>query len=251
MDETLQKAMEQAWAAIRASEEARRKGEESLRESLRGLQESQGKTEESLRGLQESQGKTEESLRELGDHLRRADGNFNTKWGHFLENFVEGDVVRLLREGGMKVDTLVPGLVVRKDDDPRPRAEHDLVASNGKEAVVVETKTTLGREDVAIFLHKLGQFKENVPMYKSHAVHGALAFMRVERAGDPKKIRRKKDERTGRFERSPWDGILDKFKDKGAFDMAEEAGLFMIQSPGGARKTSRLLNKKGFKPKKF
>ena len=236
MDGTLKKAMEQAWAAIRTSEEARRKGEESLREA-------QGKTEESLQ-------LTQEKLRELGEHLKRADGNFNNRWGQFLENLVDGDMARILKEAGMRVDRLVPRVVV-KAPDATVLTEHDLVAANGKEAVVLETKTTLGNEDVAAFLHKLKAFKKHVPLYKSHKVHGAVAFMRTEDPQKPKKRWRRKDEATGKFEKRPWDDLVSEFEGGRADEMAQELGLFVIQSPGDVRNMSRLVNKKGFKPKAF
>ena len=38
---------------------------------------------------------------------------------------------------------------------------------------------------------------------------------------------------------------------KNAFEMAQENGLFLIQSPGGAKDVSKIVNKEGFKPKVF
>ena len=48
---------------------------------------------------------------------------------------------------------------------------------------------------------------------------------------------------------------VDKSKDfpqyKNAFEMAQEHGLFLIQSPGGAKDVSKIVNKEGFKPAMF
>ena len=40
-----------------------------------------------------------------------------------------------------------------------------------------------------------------------------------------------------------------KYKD--SFEMAEAHGLFLIQSPGGAKNVSRIVNREGFCPKVF
>ena len=54
--------------------------------------------------------------------------------------------------------------------------EYDLVALNGKEAVVVEAKTTLKTHDVDVFLIKLKKFKKSFPnlSYK-RVIYGAIA----------------------------------------------------------------------------
>ena len=94
MGEYAKKAtMEEVWAATLASERPRPKGEEALRETLRKAEEVRIKGE---KALQESHVKTAESLRqtqkevrELNESLKEGGGNFNNKWGHFLENLLE------------------------------------------------------------------------------------------------------------------------------------------------------------------
>ena len=227
MGEPAKKAtMEEVWAAIKASEDARREGEKALRESQRkgeaALREAQQRTEE-------AQQKTEEALQQLTENLNKASGDFTNKWGQFLENLIEDDLVKLLNEQNIKVEEVFPRLVVKKSGVVT--GEYDLVAVNGEEVVVVEVKTTLEKDDVGQFLKKLATFKGCVSAYKDKTVYGAIAYMGLK---DPKK------DKTKEFKQY-----------KSAFEMAQDKGLFLIQSPGGAKDVSKIVNKEGFTPKVF
>ena len=225
--------MEEVWAAIKASEDARREGEKALRESQRkgeaALREAQQRTEEAQQRTEEAQQKTEETLQQLTENLNKASGDFTNKWGQFLENLIEDDLVKLLNEQNIKVEEVFPRLVVKKSGVVT--GEYDLVAVNGEEVVVVEVKTTLEKDDVGQFLKKLATFKGCVSAYKDKTVYGAIAYMGLK---DPKK------DKTKEFKQY-----------KSAFEMAQEKGLFLIQSPGGAKDVSKIVNKEGFTPKVF
>ena len=138
-------------------------------------------------------------MRELNESLKEANGNFNKKWGHFLENLLEGDLVKLLSGQNIKVE----------------------------EVVVVEVKTTLEKDAVGRFLKELTNFKDRVSVYKDKTLYGAMAYMSV-----------KVNDRSKEFREY-----------KNASEMAEENGLFLIQSPGGAKDVSKIVNKEGFSPK--
>ena len=234
MGEPAKKAtMEEVWAAIKASEDARREGEKSLREAQIKTEEAQQRTEEArLKGekaLRESHLQTQKEVRELNESLKEANGNFNNKWGHFLENLLEDDLVKLLNGQNIKVEEILPRFTVKKSG--AVVAEYDLVAVNGKEVVVVEVKTTLEKDHVGNFLKKLADFKNRVSAYKDKTVYGAVAYMGLK---DPKEDKSKE------------------FKQyKNASEMAQEKGLFLIQSPGGAKDVSKIVNREGFKPTEF
>ena len=226
--------MKELRKAQRRTEEERRKGEKALRESQqkteKSLRESQQKTEKSLR---ESQQKTEKALRELAKNLKEsnqeltknlneANGNFNNKWGKFLESLVKGDLVKILGERNIKVDRVQPRLVT-SDSTGKEVGEFDLVAINGNEIVAVEVKTTLTKEKVKKFINKLKMFKTYFPEYRDRVVYGGVAFLC-----------------------EPESKLA-----KGAAKYAEENGLFVILSPGGESNVTTMSNSKDFKPKSF
>ena len=218
MGEPAKKAtMEEVWAAIKASEEARREGEKALRESQR-------RGEEALR---KSHLQTQKEVRELNESLKEANGNFNNKWGHFLENLLEGDLVSLLKGWGITVERTLPSITVKRPDGTIA-AEYDLLAINGAEIVVVEVKTTLEKDAVDRFIEKLEDFKNQLPVYKDKTLYGAVAYMRLKTKDYSKK-----------------------FKHGDASQLAQEKGLLLIQSPGGAKGVSKIVNREGFKPKEF
>ena len=234
--------LEEVWAVIKAgeesrikaeearirAEEARIKGMEDLREALKKsrqeVAEAQKQTEESLK-------QTQKEVRELNDSLKEANGNFNNKWGRFLENFLKGDFVNLLKKWGIKATGKAESREYR--EGKRIVAEYDLVASNGKEVVVAEVKTTLEKKHIALFIEKLKKFKIRFPKYKNKTVYGAVAFMGVR--GQEKD--KNKD--------------YPEYLEMDAVEMAKENGLLIIESPGGARDMSEILNEKGFQLKEF
>ena len=70
---------------------------EEIREILRETAEMQREVQESQRQGEENHRKLEETMRKLGEDLDQARGDSTRKWGHFLENLIEGDLVSLLR----------------------------------------------------------------------------------------------------------------------------------------------------------
>ena len=132
---------------------------------------------------------------------------------------MSGGLIKLLGERGIKVNRVQQGVIAYRKDGTKEH-EYDLVALNGKEAVVVEAKTTLNTHDVDVFLTKLKKFKKSLPnlSYK-RVIYGAIAYL----------------------------GIADESPES----YAVKKGLFAIQSPGGKTEISVIINKKNFRPKEF
>ncbi len=158
-----------------------------------------------------------------------ANGNFNRKWGDFMENLVEGDLVSLLRNWGLKMIDAeirpIPKATVSRDDGTT-KYEYDLIVKNGDYAIIVEVKTTLTIPKIDKFLKKLSTLKDDLPAYKNKTIYACMAYLTTEKDG----------------------------KDKGedrTLTHAEKKGLFLIKAPGGPSRISRIENSKGFIPRKF
>ena len=186
---------------------------------------SQRKTEEALRDFKREMAEALEKFKkETKEALHGAVGEFNEKWSTFMENLVKEDLLKLMQEKNIAVHELYPNVeAMSRGKKKRTRlAEFDLLAVNGDELVVVETKTTLFTKDVVAFVEKLKKFKSYFSTYKNHRVYGAVAFMGESRA------------------------------DKGkAGKLAEEEGLFVIKSPEGGSGMVTLANAEDFTPKAF
>ena len=206
----------------RKTEESQRKTEKSLRESQRkteaGLQEFQRKTEESQRKTEESQRKTEKSIQKTQESINKSEGNFNNKWGAFMESLISGDLVKLLNERKISVVKTSPRIRSWRPDGT-VTSEFDIVASNGEEVVVVEVKTTPTHEDINYFIKKLEKFKEVFKEYKDKKIYGAVAY-------------------------------LDDSKVENLPIYMEKRGLFVIQALGGGN-ISAITNSADFVPKSF
>ena len=174
-------------------------------------------TQENLKELSAGQKELQASQKETDKQLKKTDARFNSQWGKLVESLVEGKLVEILNERGIEVRQTAQRVEVSytEKDGKIQRKEFDILAVNGTEVVVVEVKTTLRPSDVSYFLESLKGFKKYCPQYKSHAVYGAVAYLR---------------------------------SDAKAASYSENKGLFVIRATGDS---AGIMNEKGFKPKVF
>ncbi len=144
--------------------------------------------------------------------INKLRGVFTSQWGELVESLVEGDLVRLLQQRRMTVDSILERPRGRRNGEDY---EFDIVAGNGDEVVVVEVKTTLRSEDVGHFLHKLRRFTVYEPRYRGEKIYGAVAYLKA-------------------------DGTVAKY--------AERRGLFVIRATGDS---ASIINAEDFRPAVF
>ena len=155
---------------------------------------------------------TDRQMRATDRKLSKLEDLFTGQWGKLIETLVEGDLVKLLQERGIKVEATLTSLKGEYDGE---YAEFDIIAVNGKEVVVVEVKTTLQLSHVKYFIKKLEKFTKWRPEYKDKKVYGAVAYLKAN-AG------------SGRY--------------------TEKQKLFVIKATGSS---ASITNSKRFKPKNF
>ena len=191
-----------------------KKTEEVIQEVAKEVAKAQQKTEEAQQKTEESQQKTEESLIELKESLQEANGNFNNKWGSFLENFIEGDLLKIFKKRNIEVNRIYPGHTIKREDNTI-KAEYDFIIPNGEIVIVVEVKTTFSSHKLDTFVKKLKLFREKCLEYKNHKIYGAIAYIKA---------------------------------DKILLEEAEKYGFFCIQAPGGESDVTTIKNPEDFIP---
>ena len=151
-------------------------------------------------------------MKETDRRLKKAEGLFTSQWGKLLESLVEGDLVPLLNDRGIEVETTHQR---RKGRMGGEHFEIDIVAVNGREVVVVEVKTTLRSEDVTEFLAKLSVFPDFCKEYRGRRILGAVAYLDTA------------------------DSVI---------TYAERQGLFVIRATGSS---ASIVNGPDFEPREF
>ena len=144
--------------------------QESLRQTAALLAELREQSKETDRRMKE----TDRRMQETDRRLKKAEGLFTTQWGKLMESLVDGDLVPLLNERGIEVETTHQRRRGRRNGE---HFEIDIVAVNGREVVVVEVKTTLRSEDVTEFLAKLPVFPDFCKEYRGRRILGAMAYL--------------------------------------------------------------------------
>ncbi|QXO94373.1 hypothetical protein KSK55_13735 [Methanospirillum purgamenti] len=153
---------------------------------------------------------TDRKFKETDKKLNKLERLFVSQWGKLVESLVEGDIISILNQRGIKVTDTIKRRSGRRDGVDY---EFDIIAINGTEIVIVEVKTTLRPEDIRGFLKKLRQAKNWMPEYSDKRVYGAVAFIS---------------------------------EDAGTAAMAEKNGLFVIRATGDS---ASIVNNNSFVPK--
>ena len=156
--------------------------------------------------------KTNEQIKKTNEGLKKAKQLFETQWGKLMESLVEGELIKLLNEKGIDVDSSSSNM---NGEYKGQNWEIDIVAVNGREVALVEVKTTLKVKDIEHFTKKLKSFTTWKPEYKRKTIYGAVAYLR---------------------------------SDEHSTKHAEKQGLFVIRATGNS---ASIINKKNFKPKAF
>lgn len=162
--------------------------------------------------FQESERVLTEKFKETDKKIKELTYLFSSQWGKLVESLVEGDMIRLLNERGIKVQrtlTNVDGI------HQGTNYEFDIIAVDGETIVIVEVKTTLRPKDVNKFIDKLKNAKIWMHEYKNMNIIGAVAYIKV----------------TG-----------------GSRTMAMKKGLFAIRATGNS---ASIVNDSAFEPRKF
>ena len=130
-----------------------------------------------LREVSNEQKKLSRQQKQTDRQMKKLAGLFTSQWGALMESLVEGDLIPLLQARGITVRSTHTRLNGRRNGE---HFEFDILAENGEEVVVVEVKTTLRAEDVALFLEKLGKFTDYAPVYKGKNIYGAVAYIKAD-----------------------------------------------------------------------
>ena len=188
--------------------------DKKMQETDRQMKETDKKMQETDRKETDRQMKeTDKMMKEQIKETKRLENLFTGQWGKLMETLVEGDLIKLLKEKDIAVERTTQNL---KGEWEGKEWEIDILAINGKEVVVVEVKTTLTLSYVRNFIKKiLKNFTVLNPEHKGKTIYGAVAYLKA---------------------------------NQGSHTYAEKEGLFVIKATGSS---SSIINKKGFRPKKF
>ena len=184
----------------------------SQKEADRRLKEMDRRFEKSKEEADRTMKETKRIVRETALQIKQTDSRWGNQWGILIESLIKGSLVKRLNERGLKVRKAVPNYQGLYKGCAK---EFDLIAADGTEIVVVETKSHLSKAKVNQFLKVMGDFKKYCPEFSALTVYAGIACLRAK----PETL-----------------------------SYAEGKGLFVIQVSG---QNAVMLNKKAFRPKIF
>ena len=156
---------------------------EELAESQKGLADSHKDTE---RVLKEQNSETERVLTEkitaLSDESRRWFGRFGDKIGELVERILIPGIKPIMNEYGHDFTRLGPNKEFYPAGRGKRFAEVDLFLENCDEAMAVEVKTRLRKDDVEYHLKRLKLLRENeaVSGLKGKTLYSAMAGLDID-----------------------------------------------------------------------
>jgi len=148
-----------------------------LKELVISQKETDAKFKESREELDSRFKETDAKFQETNKKVKEAFDLFTSQWGRLMESLVEGDIIRIFNERGIKVqDTSTR----RKGSYQGENYEFDIIAHNGKETVIIEVKTTLRVSDVKSFIKKLQKARTFLRMDDDEVIYGAIAYLQAD-----------------------------------------------------------------------
>ena len=183
----------------------------SQRETDRRMQETDQLLKRHAREAERRAQEADQRAKEADRRFRGLDELFNGQWGKLMEALVEGDLIELLKERGIKVEHTLTNVRHRGERS----WEFDIIAVNGAEVVVVEVKTTLKVRQVDRFVGLMQEFTDLMPRYRGSTVYAAVAYLKADEASD---------------------------------SYAERQGLYVIRATGSS---ASIANPRDFRPRTF
>jgi hypothetical protein len=123
----------------------------------------------------------EKRSKAIDKKIDKVAGLFDTQWGKLIESLVEGGVLNLFQDRGVRVTEVHPRAKSHRNGDTM---EVDLLLVNEYDVVVIEVKTTLKVKHVRHFLKRMDKFFTFFPRYKEQTVFGGVAALRIEQEAD-------------------------------------------------------------------
>ena len=195
-----------------SQKEADRRFQKSKEEADRRLKEMDRRFEKNKEETDRLTQETKRIVQETALQIKQTDSRWGNQWGILIEALIKGSLVKRLNERGLKVRKAVPNYQGLYKGEAK---EFDLIAADGTEIVVVETKSHLSKAKTDQFLKVMADFKKYCPEFSSLTVYAGIACLRAK----PETL-----------------------------SYAEGKGLFVIQVSG---QNAVMLNKKAFRPKIF
>jgi hypothetical protein len=127
---------------------------------------------------------TNKEIKETNKEIERVSSSVDKltgKWGRFVEGMVVPAVKGLFKTKDIMVEKIFQRVKAHKNGK---NMEIDIMAINQEHAVLIETKSTLGVDDVKDHLERLREFKEFFPEYQEKKVLGAVAGIVIEDGAD-------------------------------------------------------------------
>ena len=119
----------------------------------------------------------EKRSKAIDKKIDKVAGLFDTQWGKLMESLVEGGVLKLFQDRGVRVTEVQR----RVESNRNGRSmEVDLLLANQSDIVVIEVKTTLKSKHVRNFLKRMDDFITFFPRYKEKNIYGGVAALRIE-----------------------------------------------------------------------
>jgi hypothetical protein len=149
-----QQAHRETEQAIKETQQAHRETEQALKETQQALKETQQANRETVKTLQE----THLAHQETEKTLNKAIGGLSNTMGSLIEHIMTPGLPRKFRQFGFSFDRITT--VKWADGKGNIYTEIDGLLENGGQAMVVEVKTTLRRDDIDDHLERMDRVRK-------------------------------------------------------------------------------------------
>ncbi len=126
--------------------------------------------------MQETDRKIQELSKNV-DRVTKEQESLKAKWGRFVEYILAPGIPEAFQERGIPIHKISQRVKAKLPG--QGELEVDILGINEEYVLLVETKSTLGNEDVNTCLENLSKFKSFFPEYANRKLIGAVAGIEI------------------------------------------------------------------------
>ena len=165
------------------SKETQGKLEKSSRETQEKLEKSSRETQEKLeRNSRETRKTIEKHSRETANNINKSRGDWDNRWGGFVETLIADNVERLFEDYGIiKGEVETVNKRIYRSIDGIAQFEFDSITINGDKVIITEAKNKMTKPKVNDFVKKVQKFlaiKNNE--FSNKKVYIAIGYLKAE-----------------------------------------------------------------------
>ena len=161
---------------------------EKVWKTLDQIGEYQKQARQEMKDLREKQERTTQDINKLTQNINKLSGDWDSRWGRFVENLVSGNLKKILKGWSVSIKNIIIKRNVVFFTASHQQWEFDILVINSTNIFVIEVKSTLTIAKIDHFIKQLQNLVENRDDFPDKKIYAAIAYLGVAKGKEEDRI---------------------------------------------------------------